>query len=148
MFNIELFLKEDKVYFLKDCLYHYVKNSFSATNNISYYKRNCCEFIENFFLTEEILLKYVNFTEDKKKKLATSRFNHLNSWYFNRMIKADLIDEIIDILTNNDLLLEMIQYVDTKNINMFRKIVCYLTKKRAKHLLIILFRFKRCLIKK
>ena len=147
LFNMELFMKANRVYFMTQCLYHYVTHQESVTNKPELFKRNCCEFINNFFLTSEILDKYIGLTKIKKKLLATSRFNHLNSRYFNRMLTSNQIDDIVEILTQNEQLEEMLKYVKISKLKPFRAIVFVLAKLKAKHVLRGIFLFKENIIK-
>ena len=114
----------NNVYFIKNAFYHYVSNNQSATQLISNYVRNCNEFIDNYYDTENVLNKYIDFDYSRKKRLATSRFNHLVNWYFNRMIRANLTKEVINICKKNEKLRELAKNVDKKELKPYRFLLC------------------------
>ena len=146
LFSLDMYLKASNVFFLTDCFYHYIENIESATNAKDKYLRNCDEYINNYWLTLDIIEKYQKMDEVDKKRLATSRFRHLIHYYFSRMIKAHMINEIVQFCSNENLL-KFCSCVSVKNLELFDKLMHSAIIKNRKIMIKLLLRIKAVVMK-
>lgn len=144
---IDLFTKSSNIYILGNVTYNINFNELGATNNKKNYERNVFNILDVNSYLKEILKREKLLNKENILLLNNSNSEAITDFIFKQYLYGDNSIELCKKLSNDNVMNDIINNIDKKKINIQRRIIVKLIKKRKFKTLKIYFKFRKFLRK-